>query len=276
MPGVDLGVIGQTKQTVIEYDWKDVVLYALAVGASADELPFVYENAPGGLKVLPSFCLVPAIKAFPHVGDDIEWSLFLHGEQTIALHRPLPASGKIVQVGQVTDIFDKKKGALYHVHISGHTPDGQPLYDATWVIFYLGAGNFGGDPGPSIPKIVPPQGREPDFSITQKTSTNQAALYRLCGDINPLHLDPEAAKRGGFDKPILHGLCTYGFATRAIVSGPLAGDVGRLKQFKARFSDVVFPGDTLTTQIWKDNGQYIVQVKTDRAVVINSGLAIVD
>jgi acyl dehydratase len=113
---------------------------------------------------------------------------------------------------------------------------------------------------------------EPDFSVSYKVPENQAALYRLSGDLNPLHLDPEAAKRGGFDRPILHGLCTYGFATRAIVNGLLEGDTTRLKEFKARFSDVVYPGETLTTQGWKTNQGYIIQVKTDRAVVISHAM----
>ena len=116
----------------------------------------------------------------------------------------------------------------------------------------------------------------PDFNISDKVADNQAAIYRLSGDLNPLHLDPEAAKRGGFDKPILHGLCTYGFATRAIVNGPLDGDVERLKEFKARFSDPVYPGDTLTTQGWKVDGGYIIQVKAGERVVLTNAMAVTD
>jgi acyl dehydratase len=274
MSSVDLSVIGKkTKPVVFEYTWKDVVLYALGVGASADELPFVYENAPHGLKVLPSFCVVPAIRAFPYPGDNIEWSRFLHGEQTIRLSRPFPPEGKTVQVGEVTDIFDKGKGAVYHIQITGHTEDGRHLYDVEWVIFYVGAGGFGGDPGPKSEPLNPPEGVEPDFSLSYKVAENQAVLYRLNGDLNPLHLDPEAAKRGGFDRPVLHGLCTFGFATRAIVNGPLGGDVARLKEFKARFSGVVYPGETLTTQGWKEKGRYIIQAKSDRAVVISNAMA---
>jgi acyl dehydratase len=116
----------------------------------------------------------------------------------------------------------------------------------------------------------------PDFSISDKVADNQAAIYRLSGDFNPLHLDPEAAKRGGFDKPILHGLCTYGFATRAIVNGLLEGDVERLKEFKARFSDPVYPGDTLTTRGWKVDGGYIIQVKSGERVVLTNAMAVVE
>ena len=217
MPKVDLSVIGtRTEPVVFEYTWKDVVLYALGVGASEKDLSLVYENAPGGLKVLPSFCVVPAIRAFPYFGEHIEWSLMLHGEHTIRLSRPIPPEGKIIQVGEVLNIFDKGKGAVFQVRIKGRTEDDKELYDADWSIFYVGAGGFGGDPGPKAGKIVPPEGAKPDFSISEKVAENQAVMYRLSGDHNPLHIDPAAAKRGGFDRPILHGLCTYGFATRAI------------------------------------------------------------
>lgn len=273
MPQVDLSVIGKKTEPVIyEYTWKDVILYALGVGASVDELDFIYEGVPGGLRVLPSFCVVPAIRAFPHLGEDIEWSLMLHGEHNIRLFRPLPPEGKVVQTGEVKNIFDKGKGAVYHIQITGETEDGNPLYGIDWIIFYVGAGGFGGDPGPSSELMDPPEKVEPAFSVSYKVSENQAALYRLNGDLNPLHLDPEAAKRGGFDRPILHGLCTYGFATRAIVNGLLGGDVSRFKEFKARFSNVVYPGDTLTTRGWQNNGRYIIQVKSDRAVVIRNAM----
>lgn len=277
MPEVDLSVIGKkTEPVVFEYTWKDVALYALGVGARHDELHLVYENAPGGLRVLPSFCVVPAIKAFPDLGDQIEWSRFLHGEQEIRLFRPFSPQGKVVQIGEVKHIYDKGKGAVYHIHITGRTGEGVRLYDAEWVVFYVGAGGFGGDPGPRTEPLEPPTGVKPDFSLSCKVAENQAVLYRLSGDLNPLHLDPAAAKRGGFDRPILHGLCTYGFATRAIVNGPLNGDVTRLKAFKARFSDVVYPGDTLTTRGWKHGGGYIIEVRTERAVVIRNAMVMID
>jgi acyl dehydratase len=277
MSKVDLSVIGiKTESIVFEYTWRDVVLYALGVGATAEELSLVYENAPGGLKVLPSFCVVPAMRAFPYCGEDIEWSLMLHGEQTIRLSRPIPPEGKLIQTGVITDIFDKGKGAVFHAKITGETEDGNHLYDAHWAIFYLGAGGFGGDPGPKAESLMPPEGVKPDFSYSCIVAENQAALYRLSGDLNPLHLDPAAAKRGGFERPILHGLCTYGIATRALVNGPLGGDVGRLKEFKARFASSVYPGDTLTTEGWKTDDGYIIQAKTDNNVVLSNAMAIVE
>jgi len=277
MSKIDLSVIGKkTEPVVFEYTWRDVVLYALGVGATADELSLVYENAPGGLKVLPSFCVVPAMRAFPKCGDDIEWSLMLHGEQTIRLYHPIPPAGKLIQSGVITDIFDKGKGAVFHAKITGEAEDGTHIYDAHWAIFYLGAGGFGGDPGPKAEPIVPPEGLPPDFSFSCKVAENQAALYRLSGDLNPLHLDPAAAKRGGFDRPILHGLCTFGFATRALIKGPLDGDVKRLKEFKARFSSSVYPGDTLTTEGWQTDRGYIVRARTENTVVLSNALAVVD
>ncbi len=277
MPTIDLSVIGKkTEPRIFEYTWRDVVLYALGVGATAQELSLVYEKAPGGLKVLPSFCVVPAIRAFPKLGNDIEWSRMLHGEQTIRLSRPIPPEGKLVQTGVITNIFDKGKGAVFHAKITGATEDGNHLYDAHWAIFYLGAGGFGGDPGPKSEPVKPPEGAAPDFSISYKVAENQAALYRLSGDLNPLHLDPAAAKRGGFDRPILHGLCTYGIAARSLVNGPLKGDVNRFKEFKARFSSVVYPGDTISTEGWKTDGGYIIQAKTENNIVLSNALAVVE
>jgi acyl dehydratase len=277
MPSIDLSVIGtRTEPIVFDYTWKDVVLYALGVGATAEDLPLVYENAPGGLKVLPGFCVVPAIKAFPHLGKNLEWSRMLHGEQAIRLSQPLAPQGRIIQVGEVLNIYDKGKGAVYRILIKGRAEDGRKLYEAEWSIFYVGAGGFGGDPGPRAEKIVPPEGIEPEFRITEKVAANQAVIYRLSGDYNPLHLDPQAAKRGGFNRPILHGLCTYGFAARAIINEPLGGDVARLKEFSARFADVVYPGDTLTTEGWKTPGGYIIQVRTERSVVLSNARVVIE
>jgi acyl dehydratase len=277
MGKVDLSVIGtRTEPVAFEYTWKDIVLYNIGVGAGEKDLAFVYENTPGGLKVLPSFCVVPAMRAFPRLGEDLEWSLMLHGEQVIRLSQPLPPEGKIIQVGEVLNIYDKGKGAVYRIRIKGRTEDEKDLYEAQWSIFYLGAGGFGGDPGPKAKKIVPPEGAEPDFSISEKVAENQAAIYRLSGDYNPLHLDPEAAKRGGFERPILHGLCTYGFATRVIVNELLGGNVARLKEFSARFSDVVYPGDTLTTEGWKSGDGYIIQAKTERSIVLSNARAVIE
>jgi acyl dehydratase len=277
MPKIDLGLIGRkTEPKAFDYTWKDVVLYALGVGAGAGDLEWVYENAAGGLKVLPGFCVVPALHAWPPLGDDFEWPLALHGEQRTRWHRPLPAAGPIVQFGEVVDIYDKGKGAVIRVRITGRTPSGEPLFEAEWSLFYLGAGGFGGNPGPKAETLAPPEGAAPHFSASWRIPENQAALYRLCGDVNPLHIDPAAAAPAGFKRPILHGLCTYGFATRAIVHAALDGRHERLKEFNARFSEPVYPGDTLTVEGWRTPERWIVQARTERAVVLKNGVAVAE
>ena len=273
MPKADLSVIGKKNDpTEIEYSWKDTVLYALSVGAKTDELSLVYEHAPDGLKVLPSYCVILAGRAFPHVGD-VDWPLFLHGEQRIRIHRPLPVQGKVVEVGEVKNIYDKGKAAVYDIRITGRSESGDLLYEAGYVNFYLGAGGFGGDPGPKTERLEPPGNIAPDFSVTESVPAAQAALYRLNGDLNPLHIDLSAAQRAGFDRPILHGLCTYGYAVRAVINGALEGDGNRLKGFDARFSSPVFPGDSLTTEGWKKEGGYIVRVSTAKGPVITNAFA---
>jgi acyl dehydratase len=275
MPKIDLSLVGRrTEPKNFEYTWKDVVLYALSVGTSAEELPLVYEKAPGGLTVLPSFCVVPALFAWPCMGDDFQWPLALHGEQRTRLFRPLPPEGTVVQSGEVVSIHDKGKGALIRVRITGRTPAEEPLYEAEWALFYLGAGGFGGDPGPKAETFAPPEGVAPDFGATYRIPANQAALYRLNGDVNPLHLDPQAAALGGFKRPILHGLCTYGFATRAIVTEALGGRVERLREFNARFSSPVYPGDTLTVEGWLTAEGCLVQARTQDAVVLKNAVAV--
>jgi acyl dehydratase len=273
---LDLSVVGKKgKESVFNYNWKDVILYALGIGVQADELPFVYERVSEGLKVIPSFATIVGMGALIFPGN-IDFSRYVHGEQLIKLHRPFSPSGEILRRGEVINIFDKGKGAVIHTNVSGYSKDNEPIFDAKWIHFYIGEGGFGGDPGPKAEPLNPPEGVEPDFSVTYKTNENQAALYRLSGDFNPLHLDPEFARRGGQEKPILHGLCTYGFATRAILSALCNNDVTRFKEFKARFSNVVYPGETLTTEGWKDNGRYIIQVRTKRAIVINNSYTIIE
>lgn len=266
----------ETRSHSFQYTWKDVVLYALGIGAQADELPFVYENVSGGLKVFPSFAALAAGGLILDFAKRLEGNRFLHGEQMVRLHHPIPPQGKILATGRVTDVFDKGKSAVVVFQSQGHGEDGTHLFDVEHIAFHVGGGGFGGDPGPKTKPLHPPEGVEPDFRVRHKIPENQAALYRLSGDLNPLHIDPEYAQGGGFAKPILHGLCTYGYATRAIVYGLCSGDVRRFKAFKARFSEVVYPGETLTTEGWQvEKGRFTIQVRTDRAVVISNAYALV-
>ena len=274
MPDVDLRVIGTRMGPVVsEYTWKDVVLYAISVGATPDELSLVYEGAPGGLKVLPSFSTVGILDlALANLGD-IEIARLLHGEQRIRMHRPIPPSGTISNTGRITGIYDKGRYALYQVRVDGVLGDGTPVYEAELAVLYMGAGGFGGDRGPKAERVSPPEGVGPDFSITDRLASSQAALYRLNGDANPIHIDPAVARGVGLERPILHGLCTYGFATRAVVNGAMGGDPDRLREFRARFTGVVYPGDTLLTEGWRSEDSWIVESRTERGLVLGNGIA---
>ena len=276
MSKIDINSVGQTREGTFKYDWKMSALYNLGIGAQAEDLSFVYERVKDGMKVFPSFATIVAGSGllFPKGTDFVR---LLHGEQLIRLYVPFKPNGTINTKAVIEHIYDKGKAAVIHTKISGHSSEGEHIFDTRYGFFVVGSGGFGGDSGPKTEPIIPPEGVEPDFSISYQTSTNQAAFYRLNGDSNPLHIDPNFAKMVGQPKPILHGLCTYGIATRAIVYGLCDGDVSRFKEFSARFKGVVFPGETLTTEGWKDNGRYIIQVRTDRGpVVLGNAYAIVE
>lgn len=277
---IDLGIVGKKLgPAVFNYTWKDVVLYALGIGGQADELPFIYESARGGLKVFPSYgviigagLLISTMKSMK-----VDFSRFIHGEQGIRLFRTLPPEGRTCTEGEVTHIYDKGKGAVFLFRTRTFTDKGDPLCEGESSFFYVGEGGFGGDPGPKSEPFPLPSGKKPMFSVAYPIPSNQAALYRLNGDLNPLHLDPSFAKRGGFDRPILHGLCTYGYAARAILHGACGGEVTRFKEFIARFSGVVYPGDTLITEGWKDGpGRYLIAARTERGEVLNRAYALVE
>lgn len=279
MTSLNLNTIGRkTEKKIYKYKWKDVVLYNISIGAQPEELEFVYERTPGGVKVFPSYACIVATEAFPNISKkEIDGSRFIHGEQMIKLYKPFPSEGEMKVQGVCENIFDKQKAAVTHIKISGTNKSGEKVFDTKYVHFYLGEGGFGGDPGPKTQTLEPPKHKDPDFSISYKTNKNQAALYRLNQDLNPLHIDPEFAKKSGkFDKPILHGLCTFGFATRAIVHSLCDGDVNRFKEFKARFTSEVYPGETLTTEGWKYDERYIIQMRTSRGpIVLGNSYAIV-
>ncbi len=274
---INLSLIGKKYGPIsFEYTWKDVVLYALSIGAQAEELPFVYENVKGGLRVFPSFSVVMGMDLLIDLFKDLQVDLsrFIHGEQAIKLYGPIPPEGKVFVEGKITNIYDKVKGALLVWRKKVMTPGGDPLAETESGVFYVGEGGFGGDPGPKAEALEPPIGTKPDFTVSHFIPENQAALYRLNGDFNFLHVDPDFAKRGGFPRPILHGLCTYGYAVRAILSKACDGDVGRFKEFKARLSGVVYPGDSLVTEGWRDKGDhYLIQSRTDRGVVLSQAYA---
>ncbi len=273
---IKLDLVGKKSAPLThKYTWRDTVLYALGVGAQPDEIDFLFEM--NGPKVLPTFAVVPSFNALIAVTSELNVNpmMILHGEQGITLHRPIPPEGTLTTVAEVTGIYDKGKGALAVVIARTTDEKNEPLFDNTFSIFARGEGGFGGERGPEATKADPPAGKTPDFTHTQTTLPTQALLYRLSGDLNPLHASAQFAKMGGFDRPILHGLCSYGHAGRAVLQHAAGGDPKRFKSFFARFSGVVYPGDTLTTEGWQVSpGKYVVSAKTqDGRQVLSNAIA---
>lgn len=264
----------------IEFSWSstDVLLYHLALGAGTDDLRYVLEDR---LHVLPTFGVVapnfrtfepPAVR-FP--GIEVDLAKVLHGTQSITTHGPIPVSGKAIARPKITDVWDKEKAAVIVQEATVADPDGTPLWTTRSSIFARGEGGFGGERGPST-KIETPD-REPDHVIDTPTMPQQALLYRLCGDRNPLHADPEFAAAAGFPRPILHGLCTWGMVCKALVDSLLDGAVGAVGEFSAMFSGVVFPGETLRTRVWRDGDRLTVATVTqerDAPVLSNCWLTV--
>jgi acyl dehydratase len=272
---IKLDLVGtKTEPMKHSYTWKDCILYALGVGAKEAELDFLLE--PRGPKVLPTFAVIPSFNAMHFVASRLHVNpmMILHGEQKIVLHRPIPPSGELSTVAEVKGIYDKGKGASVMVEARTCDEKNEPVFDNHFTIFVRGEGGFGGPRGPEPLKADVPRGRAPDFSVTETTAREQALLYRLSGDVNPLHAAPEFAKLGGFERPILHGLCTYGFAGRAVLAQAAAGDPKRLKSFAVRFVGMVLPGDSITTEGWQiEPGRWVVQARVEDRIVLSNALA---
>jgi len=270
---VNLSYVGKRMEAVTHtYDERDVMLNALGVGAGPDDLQFVYQR---DLKVLPTFAVIPAFPAMLNLGGAMEVNpvMVLHGEQRIELHAPIPTSGRITTTPTIKAMYDKGKGALVLVETESVDEKGRLLFRNTSGIFARGEGGFGGERGPSGPRNVPPN-RPPDKSIAMATRPEQALLYRLSGDMNPLHADPEFARMAGYERPILHGLCTFGFAGRAVLRAWCGNDPARLKSFEVRFSGVVYPGETITTDMWEVSpGRIVLTAKTERGEAVLTGAA---
>jgi acyl dehydratase len=250
---LDMSSVGYTTTPyAFTYDWKTLATYALGIGAKRDELAYLYEGSAGGMQVYPTFAVVPAYAAvidlLGRTGGDL--AMVVHGGQTVRVHKAIPASGTLHTTGTLTGMFDLKKFGQV-VLTTSTTLGGEPLFDTTWSIIYRNAGGFGGPRPPASDDPSPPKDRPADWTFSEATSPEQALLYRISGDQNPLHADPEFATSVGFPQgPILHGLCTYGFAARAVVKQALGGDVSRLRAFGAQFRRPVWPGDTLVTSGW--------------------------
>jgi acyl dehydratase len=234
------------------YTWKDVVLYALGIGAKVDELDYLFEAR--GPKVYPSFAVVPSFapifELLAATGADL--SMVVHGAQRVRLHAAIPPEGKFHTTAKLRGIYDMRKLASIIVDTETKGDNGGLLFETSWSILVRGAGGFGGEPPPKDSSGVSvPKDRAADFRIEEATTKEQALLYRLSGDLNPLHADPVFASNVGFAQgPILHGLCTYGYMVRHVAKGACNGDASRITAFEGQFRKPVWPGETLITEGW--------------------------
>ncbi|MEE2678215.1 MAG: MaoC/PaaZ C-terminal domain-containing protein [Myxococcota bacterium] len=273
--GADLGE-GQTSYT------KDqVILYHLGVGAGQpatdpNELEYTYEK---NLKVLPSFGVIPTFGSMGNLGSvpglEFNFAMLLHGEQDLEVHQPIPPEATLTNKARIAEIWDKGKAALVVLQVDSSDESGQPLFTNRFSLFLRGEGGFGGEAGPKAGNAAPD--REPDGVIEQSSLPQQALIYRLSGDKNPLHADPEFAKMAGFDAPIIHGLCSYGIACKAIVDGVLGGDVTRVARYQARFAGVAFPGETYVVSYWKEGDVVLFEAKSkerDAKIISNAAVTV--
>jgi acyl dehydratase len=280
----NLDVVGrETAAFERSWDSKDALLYAVGVGAGSvdptgpDELAYTTENSIDvEQRVLPTFGVMIGGAAVDYraIGE-INMANLVHGEQSVTLHAPIPVTGTVRNVGKVTGIYDKGSGmVIASESTSVLVETGEPLLTTTTSAFIRGAGGWGGDRGPTGAKNAAPE-READHVLTYQTRIDQALTYRLSGDRNPLHSDPEFAKLAGFPKPILHGLCTFGFTGRALLHALADGDDRRLTSVQARFARPVFPGDALTIRIWRtEDGEAVYTTENGSGeIVIAEGLA---
>ncbi|MEU9103167.1 MaoC/PaaZ C-terminal domain-containing protein [Streptomyces xanthophaeus] len=248
----------------IGWDHKDIQLYHLGLGAGRpatdpDELRYTLESK---LHVLPSFATVAGagmamLGGLAAPGIEVNLASVLHGGHSIELHRPIPVKGEATSTSKVAAVYDKGKAAVIVLRSEVADADG-PLWTSDAQLFVRGEGGFGGERGPSVSSEQP--GRAPDRTEERRIREDQALLYRLSGDWNPLHADPEFAKLAGFDQPILHGLCSYGMTLKAVVDTVLDGDVSRVRAYRTRFAGIVFPGETLRIRMWQEPGRVLVSV----------------
>lgn len=263
------------------YTERDTIIYALAVGAGGDpldesQLGFVYEKK---LRVLPTFASTLAWKRFAEIDIGLTYSKMVHGEQRMVLHRPVPASGSVISKMRVADVVDRgaEKGAVVYFERQVFDQANRELISTQILtIFARADGGFGGPERPILPSHALPD-RAPDLIEDVVVSPRAALLYRLCGDLNPLHIDPAVARKAGFDRPILHGLATYGYCGRLVLDAVCGGETDRLTALDGRFSAPVYPGETIRGEIWIDGDVVSLRVKAVQrdAIIFNNGRAVV-
>ena len=273
-----VGAVGDVR--TISWGSKDALLYAVGIGAGQNELEFTTENSTDVTQVVyPTFAVVagsgtasPGASAMSQIGT-FNFALLVHGSQAITLHRTIPVEARATTQDKIVAMYDKGKAAVVVTESEVKLESGEPLWTTRSSAFIRGEGGWGGDRGPSGPQNEPPAGAAPDHEITLQTLPDQAFVYRLSGDRNPLHVDPKFAAMGGFDRPILHGLCTYGFTGRALLGAWCANDVTKFDHIEGRFSSPVLPGDALTIRTWKTgDGEAVFTTSVGDRVVIDQGL----
>lgn len=267
-----------------ERSWtsKDSLLYALGVGAGVSdptgyELEFTTENTNGvEQKALPTQCVViggggggedsPMAKL-----GDFNPAMLVHGEQAITLHQPFPVESTVTATSRIGGIYDKGKAALVVLENNASDADGNEIYTSTSSLFIRGEGGWGGERGPAGGSKTRPE-RDADQTVSYDTRSDQALLYRLNGDRNPLHSDPSFAAAGGFDTPILHGLCTYGFTGRGLLHAMCGSDPAAFKSMSGRFSSPVLPGETLDIHMWEEGDTVFFETMVGDRSVLSSGV----
>lgn len=265
----------------ISWSSKDALLYAVSVGCGTSELQYTTENTKDvAQQVLPTFPVItgffggggPNSNPMRNVGS-FNPAMLVHGQQSVTLHKPLPVQATASMKGRLVAMYDKGKAAVVVTEtVATDKSDGSPLFTNTSSVFIRGEGGWGGERGPSGAINVPPD-RAADHVVKYKTSVDQALLYRLNGDRNPLHSDPSFAAMGGFDAPILHGLCTYGFTGRALLHSLCGGESANFKHIEGRFASPVIPGEELTISSWvTGSGEAVFTTSVGDRVVIDQGL----
>lgn len=267
-------VVGSVTDPVIAtWSSTDALLYAVGVGAGVNDLAVTTENTSGIEQVvLPTFAVTIGWGRVPTLTGigEFDPALLVHSGQGVVLHRPIPVAGTATLVGRVDSMWDKGSAAVVETSTTASVDD-EPLFTTTASVFIRGAGGWGGERGPAPTDLVAPDG-VPHGSATMRTTPDQALIYRLSGDRNPLHSDPAFAARGGFDRPILHGLCSYGFTSRALLWHLCDGDPAGFKSMTGRFVSPVVPGDELTVRWWRvDRHRAVFTTLVGERVVIDRG-----
>ncbi|AEC21216.1 MaoC-like dehydratase [Pusillimonas sp. T7-7] len=259
------------------YNEKDTILYALGIGFGDDplnerQLAYVYENQ---LQAFPTMAVIQGFVSFRDLDLGIDYARIVHAGQELTIHKPLPVAATVFAKTTIREIIDRgQKGAMVYLDRAIYDTDGALLADVMMSVLCRADGGFGG-PVTELPQPQAVPDRAPDTFCELTTTPQQALIYRLSGDVNPLHVDPEAARKAGFDKPILHGLATFGLVARGFVDASCAGDGGRLKSLAGRFSAPVFPGETVHVEVWKEEDCFSLRasVMQRNSIIFNNGRA---